>query len=195
MVIKNAKFLTTVANAKNILKDAKNEFAFVGRSNAGKSSLINALCNNKSLAKTSQTPGKTKNINYFEINNGEFTLVDLPGYGFHKAGKVENDKWDELMDGYFKFSKNLKCAFILMDIRVTPNGLDKHMIKYFVYYNIPFYVIATKSDKVSKQEQKNLTTKIALELGLAPTDVIATSSSKKTGLDKICDIFDKFITK
>ena len=195
MVIKNAKFLTTVVNAKNILTTTKNEFAFVGRSNAGKSSIINAICNNKSLAKTSQTPGKTKNINYFEINAGELTLVDLPGYGYHQAGKQENDKWDELMDGYFKASKNLKAAFILMDIRVKPNDLDKHMMKYFVFYNIPFYIIATKADKVSKQEQKNLTTKIALELGLAPTDVIATSSLKKTGLEKISEIFDKFITK
>ncbi len=195
MIIKNAKFLTTVVSSNSILANTKNEFAFVGRSNAGKSSLINALCNNKSLAKTSQTPGKTKNINYFEINAGEFTLVDLPGYGYHKAGKVENDKWDELMDGYFRASKNLKAAFILMDIRVKPNELDKHMIKYFVYYNIPFYIIATKADKVSKQEQKNLKTKIALELGLAPADVIATSSSKKTGLEKIGEIFDKFITK
>ncbi len=195
MVIKNAKFLTTVVSAKNILSNTKNEFAFVGRSNAGKSSLINAICNNKSLAKTSQTPGKTKNINYFEINAGEFTLVDLPGYGYHKAGKQENDKWDELMDGYFRASKNLKCAFILMDIRVKPNELDKHMIKYFVYYNIPFYIVATKADKVSKQEQKNLTTKIALELALVPTDVIAVSSLKKTGLDKLSEAMDKFVSK
>lgn len=195
MIIKNAKFLTTVVNSKNILNTCKNEFAFVGRSNAGKSSLINALCNNKSLAKTSQTPGKTKNINYFEVNNGEFTLVDLPGYGFHKAGKVENDKWDELMDGYFRASKNLKCAFVLMDIRVKPSELDKHMIKYFVYYNIPFYIVATKSDKISKQEQKKLATNIALELGLTLNEVIITSSSKKVGIDNLCEIFERFIVK
>ena len=193
MIIKNAKFLTTVVNGKDILKFANNEFAFVGRSNAGKSSLINALCNNKGLAKTSQTPGKTKNINYFEINNGAFTFVDLPGYGFHKAGKAEDDKWDTLMDDYFKNSKNLKCVYILMDIRVLPNNLDKQMVKYLAFYNIPFYIVATKADKISKQQANNLAQKIAHELCLTKTDVLITSSSAKTGLTELAQTFDRFL--
>ena len=114
MQIKNAKFLTTVVDGKKLLTNAKNEFAFVGRSNAGKSSLINALTNQKKLAKTSSTPGLTKNLNYFSLNNGDFHIVDLPGYGYHKAGRNEENKWSTLMEDYFLNSPNIKCVFVLM---------------------------------------------------------------------------------
>jgi len=195
MFIKKAEFEITVAESSKILKTAKNEFAFVGRSNAGKSSLINALTNNKNLAKTSSTPGLTKHINYFRMNNGEFYLVDLPGYGYHKAGKKDEERWTSLLEDYFRDSPNLKLVFVLMDIRVGANDLDRQMLKYLIYYNIPFMIVLTKADKISKAQRKNCAFKIATDLGLTINETIVTSSDQKFGLDEILNTFDRFITK
>ena len=133
MKIINAKFLTTVASNK-LLQSTKCEFAFVGKSNVGKSSLINALCNNKNLARTGKTAGVTKNINYFSINNGSFCFVDLPGYGYHTAGKTEEDKWAEILENYLINSKNLRCVFVLVDSRHEAGDNDRLMLKYLNQY-------------------------------------------------------------
>ena len=136
MEIKQAEFVTTVADGK-ILQHTKNEFAFVGRSNAGKSSLINALTKNSKLAKKGQTAGVTKNINYFSINKGQLTFVDLPGYGFHKAGGKEEQKWAVTLENYLLNSRNLKCVFVLMDCRLPASDNDVNMLKFLNHYQLP----------------------------------------------------------
>ena len=131
MVIKKAVYKTSVTNIKNILDDGVPEFAFVGRSNVGKSSLINALTNTKSLAKASATPGKTKMINYFEINDS-FRFVDLPGYGYAKTGKVHQEVWSELIGKYLEESKSLVTIFVLVDIRHLPTVQDMQMVEFLI---------------------------------------------------------------
>ena len=127
MNITSAKFVTSVVDEKDILKDEMIEFAFVGRSNVGKSSLINSLCGQKNLAKTSSTPGLTKMINYFLVNN-RFRIVDLPGYGYAKTGHKHIANWAGLMEKYLTYSPNLKTVFVLVDCRHEPSELDKMMI-------------------------------------------------------------------
>lgn len=193
MQIKSAKFLTTVVDTKNILDNTKNEFAFVGRSNVGKSSLINALTNQKRLARTSSTPGLTKNLNYFEINNGICHIVDLPGYGYHKAGKKEEEKWSTLLENYLLNSKNLKCVFVLVDCRHEPSELDKVMLSFLTYHNIPYVVIATKLDKLPKSQQGVKLEKLANSLRLTKLNVIGVSSETKQNLNLITDKMEQFL--
>ncbi len=196
MRIKSAEFVTTVATVSKIEDTNIPEFAFVGRSNAGKSSLINGLTNRKKLAHTSATPGKTKHINYFNIKNDftdDFYIVDLPGYGFHKASKAEQKLWQELIEAYLSISLSLKCVFVLMDIRHKPNNLDKQMLTFLRYYNVPAVVVATKADKLSKAQQKNYSTKIANELGFGIKDVLITSSTKKQGMEAVLQKMEQFL--
>jgi GTP-binding protein len=194
MKVKQAKFITTVANADSILTTDKNEIAFVGRSNAGKSSLINALTNQSKLAKTSSTPGKTRHINYFLLNE-EFYLVDLPGYGYHKASKSDEKRWGNLIETYLLNSKNLSCVFVLMDIRHTPSELDKQMLTFLHYYNVPYVIIATKADKLSRPKLNNYATKLANNLGLTLQDIIITSANKKQGMQQILDRAEQFLNQ
>ena len=192
MEIKQAEFLTTVADS-NILQHTKNEFAFVGRSNAGKSSLINALTRNSKLAKKGQTAGVTKNINYFLINKGQVTFVDLPGYGFHKAGRKEEEKWATTLENYLLYSKNLKCVFVLVDSRLEASDNDINMLKFLNHYQIPFVVIATKCDKLKKSEYARQRQKIAFSLALGESNVVLASSLSGEGLRQILGMMDGFI--
>ena len=192
MEIKQAEFLTTVADS-NILQHTKNEFAFVGRSNAGKSSLINALTRNSKLAKKGQTAGVTKNINYFSINKGQVTFVDLPGYGFHKAGRKEEEKWATTLENYLLYSKNLKCVFVLVDSRLEASDNDINMLKFLNHYQIPFVVIATKYDKLKKSEYARQRQKIAFSLALGESNVVLASSLSGEGLRQILGMMDGFI--
>ena len=192
MEIKQAEFLTTVADS-NILQHTKNEFAFVGRSNAGKSSLINALTRNSKLAKKGQTAGVTKNINYFSINKGQVTFVDLPGYGFHKAGRKEEEKWATTLENYLLYSKNLKCVFVLVDSRLEASDNDINMLKFLNHYQIPFLVIATKCDKLKKSEYARQRQKIAFSLALGESNVILASSQSGEGLRQILAMMDGFL--
>lgn len=191
MRIKNAKFIKSVAG-NDLLEDLP-EVAFCGRSNVGKSTLINALCNQKSLAKTSSTPGKTKLINYFSINNGEFYFVDLPGYGYHKAGKNYDERWAIFLENYLLSSKQLKVCFVLLDIRHTPSNEDMQMIKFLSYNTIPFIILATKADKLSKSQMYNACLKLASETKLGTANIIPVSSDKKINLEKVQDALDKFL--
>lgn len=188
MMIKNAKFVTTVAT--NELYNAKNEFAFVGRSNVGKSSLINALTNSKSLARTGKNAGVTRNINYFSINNDELFFVDLPGYGYHEAGKGEQDKWADILENYLLNSRGLKCVFVLVDSRREASENDRVMVKYLNQYAIPFVVVATKCDKLKKNEYEKNKRIVTHSLGLGESDVILVSSEKRFGLEKILNCID-----
>ena len=130
------------------------EIALVGRSNVGKSSLINFLTGQTKLAKVSKNPGKTKLVNYFLLNDAWY-LVDLPGYGYANVSKQEQELWDTRMEGYFEQSKMLRAVLILIDIRREPSPHDIAMMEYANYYDIPYVIIATKADKIAKSKRKN----------------------------------------
>ena len=157
MKIVSAKYITSAVDKKGLILDDTPEICFVGRSNVGKSSLINNLTGVKKLAKTSSTPGLTKMVNYFDINSNQFRFVDLPGYGFAKVGRSQKNVWSKLMEDYLKLSTSIKMVFVLLDVRHEPSQLDKMMISYLFSQGLPFSVIATKIDKLSKSSvQKNL---------------------------------------
>lgn len=190
MKIMSSEFLTSVANKDKILELDAKEFAFVGRSNCGKSSLINSLVNKKNLAKTSSNPGHTKLINYFWVNKNEndrFLLVDLPGYGFSKAGKATNESWSDLIGAYLLNAKNLKRVFVLVDIRHKPSNLDKLMIEFLYYNQIPFSVVATKVDKIPKSKIQQYLKIITSELKIAIGNVLTSSSIDRRGIENILE--------
>ena len=192
MIIKFAEFVTSIANSKNLNGLDKPEFAFVGRSNVGKSSLINSLTNRKKLAKASSTPGRTRLINIFDINHS-FYFIDLPGYGFAQASKKEQAGWQQLIGTYLENSNNLKRVFVLVDIRHLPNDKDKLMLNYLYTYNIPFNIIATKADKLSKNQINKNISQIANELHVGVDDIIISSSESKLGNDKILSLIETLI--
>ena len=189
MKIISAKYLTSVVNEKDILNDDLKEFAFVGRSNVGKSSLINALTGVKNLAKTSSTPGLTKMINYFLINNS-FKFVDLPGYGYAKTGQKHIANWAGLMEKYLLNSTLLKTVFVLVDSRHEPSELDKMMIEFLNHYQIPYMLIATKVDKLAKSKIPQNLSKIAKTLGVRRELILPFSSETLFGKDKILDYIE-----
>ena len=193
MEIKKAEFLTTVAEDKNLLLDLKNQFAFVGRSNVGKSSLINALTRNSKLAKTSSTPGKTKFVNYFSLNGGELHIVDLPGYGYHKASKDAEQKWVTLIENYFLMSTNLKCVFVLLDIRHDVSPLDLIMLQFLVANRTNFVVVLTKADKLSRNEQTRQVEAISRQIGIPKGNMVVVSSEKKQGLVELTDKMSEYM--
>ena len=189
MKILSAKYLTSVVNSNNLLSDKK-EFAFVGRSNVGKSSLINSVLGVKKLARTSSQPGRTRMINYFLINDS-FYFVDLPGYGYHKAGKQNELMWTTLMEDYLLKSQNLARVFMLVDIRHKPTELDKQMLKFLSYSSKPFTIIATKADKIAKSKLPVYLKDIAKSLLITTNNIIAYSSETGLGKDKILEIIEQ----
>ncbi len=185
MKIINAEYKISAVKKDGIIIDEIPEIAFVGRSNVGKSSLINNLVNRKKLAKTSSTPGLTKMVNYFDINSGEFRFVDLPGYGYAKTSKNQKDIWSSLMAEYLEGSTSLKLVFVLLDIRHKPTELDKMMISYLMTNQIPFSIIATKSDKLSKAQQHKALLIITKELCVRKEMIFTHSSEKGTGKEAV----------
>lgn len=190
MIIKNAKYITSAVKESDFLTNFP-EICFVGRSNVGKSSLINMLVGNKSLAKSSSTPGLTKMVNYFLINN-ELYFVDLPGYGYSKTGKKHTELWSTLLENYLLSSENLKMVFMLVDIRHEPTELDKLMHRFLFYHNIPHKVIATKADKIAKSKIFNARNEIAKALSLGVADVLAVSNLGY-GKENVLDIVENII--
>ena len=190
MVIKNAKYVTSAVKESDFLTDFP-EICFVGRSNVGKSSLINMLVGSKGLAKASSTPGLTKMVNYFLINN-ELYFVDLPGYGYSKTGKKHTELWSTLLENYLLSSENLKMVFMLVDIRHEPTELDKLMHRFLFYHNIPHKVIATKADKIAKSKIFNARNEIAKALSLGVADVLAVSNLGY-GKENVLDIVENII--
>ncbi|TGX83608.1 YihA family ribosome biogenesis GTP-binding protein [Palleniella muris] len=147
MIIKTAEYSISSPTVGQCPNDTKNEFAFIGRSNVGKSSLINMLCRHRGLAKTSATPGKTLMINHFIINK-EWYLVDLPGYGFAKRSKTVQQKLEQMIAGYILQRQQLVCTFVLIDVRHDPQLIDREFIDWLGESNIPFAIIFTKADKL-----------------------------------------------
>lgn len=192
MLIKQAEFVKSVAD-NNYYQSDMSEIAFVGRSNVGKSSLINFITNRKKLAKTSSTPGKTKLINYFIINNS-FLLVDLPGYGYAEVSKKEKTNWAKYLEEYLRTSKNLKCVYLLLDIRRTPTNQDEQMLEFLYFNRIPCKVVVTKIDTLSRSQVANQLIIICNKLGLNKEDIIVTSSWDKKGLDALLKDIEHYVS-
>lgn len=161
------------------------EIVFSGRSNVGKSSLINRLLNRKALAKVSSTPGKTATINFYDIDGAY--LVDLPGYGYAKVSKSEQRRWAELMDGYFHQQRDIRLVVQLIDSRHAPTALDLQMLEFLSDVGLPFIIVLTKSDKLKKSEQENRLDRLAHELDMFEQMpyTILTSSEKGLGMDEL----------
>lgn len=193
MQISSARFVKSSTKIKDCPNPDLPEYAFIGRSNVGKSSLINMLTNIKGLAKTSSTPGKTQLINHFIINDAWY-LVDLPGYGFAKVSKSEKKKWDQMISEYILKRANLMSVFVLIDSRIKPQQIDIDFINNLGMQQVPICILVTKSDKISQQQVvssvmdfKNKLSETWEEL----PDFIITSSKDKTGRESILKFIDK----
>ncbi len=149
----SCSFWRSFGEAKQLVPSDKYEIVLCGRSNVGKSTLINKLCNNNKLARVSSTPGKTTTINFFDLEDGY--LVDLPGYGFSKRSVSDRERWGNLMESYFSSERNIKLAILLLDSRRSPNSDDLDMIHYFNAYGIDYIVVLTKIDKLNVKEYKD----------------------------------------
>jgi ribosome biogenesis GTP-binding protein YsxC/EngB len=182
MRITKASYLCSMESLKKFPGQGRPEIALVGRSNVGKSSLINSLCNNRRLARTSSEPGKTRMVNVYSVNDA-FFLVDLPGYGFAKASGDERRRWTGMIEGYLRESQNLKHVFLLTDIRHEPTEDDCQMAQYLRHYGLPFTVIATKADKVSKAEKSRNLPVICRKLVVQPWQLMTYSSETNEGRD------------
>lgn len=193
MVIKNVNLETVCGITSTIPENTHIEIAFAGKSNVGKSSLINALMNRKSLARTSAQPGKTQTINFYNIND-ELYFVDLPGYGYAKVSEAEKEKWGKMIENYLHKSKMLKAVFLLIDIRHEPSANDRNMYEWILYQGYKPIIIATKLDKINRsQVQKHIK---MLKTGLnveKDTIVIPFSAQTKQGREEIYELIDSFL--
>ena len=192
MMIKKAKFLLSQSRFESFPQQGMPEIAMAGKSNVGKSSLINSLTRHSKLARTSSEPGKTRLINDYAINE-DFLLVDLPGYGFARAPKSEQDKWAQMIEGYLTGSQQLKHVFHLVDIRHAPTREDQMMTEYLRHYDIPFTVIATKADKLSKAQRSRSIPVICRTLAVQPWEIMTYSSEDLTGRDALLDRIDEIL--
>ena len=192
-MIKQAKFIISAASPNNIPNYDSPEIAIAGKSNVGKSSFINMLTGQNKLARTSSEPGRTRLLNFFEINGGEYYFVDLPGYGYARVNKKEKEKWGELIESYLVNSERLVNVFVLVDIRHEPSEDDKTLLKFLYAYNIPFTVIATKADKLSRMQQQKSRGVIASALGVGTANIIVTSAEKGIGKEDVFKRIDQLL--
>lgn len=190
MIIKSVN-LETVCGITSVLpENTRPEIAFAGKSNVGKSSLINALMNRKSYARISATPGKTQTINFYNINE-ELYLVDLPGYGYAKVSEQEKEKWGQLIERYLHGSSQLKAVFLLVDIRHEPSANDKMMYEWVVSQGYHLIIIATKLDKIKRSQVDKHLKMLRTGLSLVPgTKIIPFSSMTKQGRDEIWELVE-----
>ena len=184
MEIKSAEFITSMASYGNFAGKGLKQIAVAGKSNVGKSSMINCLCRRNKLAKTSATPGKTKLINVFLLNRS-FHLIDLPGYGFAKVDKQEKARWGKMMQDYFEQADELRHVFCLVDIRHEPTEDDKQMNLFLRQMGIPFTVIATKADKISRGARQKHLAPICRALLVQPWEILCFSSEDRTGREEL----------
>ena len=193
MIIKHVNLETVCGITSTFPENVHPEIAFAGKSNVGKSSLINALMNRKSLARTSAQPGKTQTINFYNVNE-EIYLVDLPGYGYAKVSQQEKIKWGELIERYLHESKQLKVVFLLIDIRHEPSVNDKEMYDWIVYQGFKPVIIATKLDKIKRSQVQKHLKAIREGLGVSKgTIMIPFSAETKQGREEIWSMMDKII--
>lgn len=193
MVIKNVSLETVCGVTSKMPDNPYCEVAFAGKSNVGKSSLINALMNRKSLARTSSQPGKTQTINFYNIND-EMYLVDLPGYGYAKASEAQKEKWGEMVERYLHSSKQLKAVFLLVDIRHDPSANDKNMYEWMLYQGFSPIIIATKQDKIKRSQLAKQLKAIKDGLGAKPgTQILPFSAETKQGREEIWELIETII--
>lgn len=188
MIIKSAKLETVCGITSTFPENDKIEIAFAGKSNVGKSSLINALVNRKALARTSSQPGKTQTINFYKVND-EVYFVDLPGYGYAKVSEEVKAKWGNLIERYLNKSEMLKAVFLLVDIRHEPSANDKNMYEWIVYQGYDPIIIATKLDKIKRSQVAKHVKMLKTGLNVKPgTKVIPFSATTKQGREEIWEI-------
>lgn len=193
MVIKSVELEIVCGVTSKIPLTDKPEIAFAGKSNVGKSSLINGLMNRKSLARISGQPGKTQTINFYNINNCMY-LVDLPGYGYAKVSVAEKEKWGKMIENYLHTSKQLKAVFLLIDIRHEPSANDKQMYEWIVYQGYDPIIIATKLDKIKRSQVAKHISMIRKGLEVKPgTEVLPYSALTKQGREEIWALMDKLL--
>lgn len=193
MKIESAEFICSSVKQSQYPEDNMPEIAFAGRSNVGKSSLLNLLTQRKKLAKVSSSPGKTRTINFFNINNS-FRIVDLPGYGYAQVSKKEAESWGPMMEAYLSGRKGLKKCILLVDCRHDPTAQDKQMYEYLQYYHLDGIVIATKADKISKNELNKNIANIRKQLNMSGDDIIiAVSTLNKTGVNEVLSCFESLV--
>ena len=190
MEIKKAEFITSLPAYRDFPGKGLPEFAFAGRSNVGKSSLLNSLTRRNKLAKVSATPGKTRLINVFRIND-TFHLIDLPGYGYAQVDKNEKRRWGEMMDGYFNRSDALRLTLHLVDIRHAPTKDDLTMNAFLRSSGLPFYVVATKLDKISRAQRLPCLTLLYRALSVQPWQVLPYSSETGEGRDQLLALIEQ----
>lgn len=180
---KKVSFITSIARAADLKDFNLDEIAVVGRSNVGKSSFINMLAE-RTIARTSKDPGRTRLLNFFDFD-GRFVLVDLPGYGYAKAGKDEQMKWKELIEKYLLGSKRLKNVLLLVDARHTPTEKDLQMMNFLFFHNLPFTVVATKSDKIPKSKIPVYIREIAKSMKIGVENIFVVSNLSSQGKEAV----------
>ena len=181
----NVKFTAAYGTSKQLPPSTRAEVSFVGRSNVGKSSLMNKLFNRKTLAKVSATPGKTSTINFFEAEWADF--VDLPGYGFAQVSKSEKARWREMIEGYYNQDREFCCVVSLIDIRHPATALDVNMIEFLIAAELPFMIVCTKADKLSKNKCAQSIAALRRQLGFSrdEVEIIPISSANGSGIDDL----------
>jgi len=193
MIIRKSELLITAAKKEQYPETVVPEIAFAGKSNVGKSSMINAMLNRRNLARTSSSPGKTQTINFYNIND-RFNFVDLPGYGYAKVSKQEKDKWGGMTETFFKFRNQLKEVVLLVDIRHEPGVNDQQMYEWIRSFNYTGYVIATKADKLSRSQQIKCISAIKKTLKIEDSKLIfPISAPSKQGVEEIWSLFEEIL--
>lgn len=197
MTIKSARFALSLAALRSFPEQGLPEIAMAGKSNVGKSSLINSLLGRSKLARISAEPGKTRLVNFYRVAASrqdaqplDFFLVDLPGYGFAKAPKAERAKWAEMIEGYLENSAHLKRVLQLVDIRHAPTRDDQLMVEYLRHYDLPFSVVATKADKLSKAQRSRSIPVICRALAVQPWEIVCYSSEDGTGREQLLSLLE-----
>jgi GTP-binding protein len=197
MIIKTAEFIVSNTDPGKCPTNKLPEFAFIGRSNVGKSSLINMVVNHKNLAKTSSTPGKTQTINHFLVN-AEWFLVDLPGYGYAAANKIARQGWPAMIETYLKKRETLQNTFVLIDSRLEPQAIDLDFIAWIGKHELPFSIVFTKADKLSKGAVANSIAAWKRKLSATWEELppmFKTSAEKKEGRDELLEYIGSILTR
>ena len=178
-----ARFVRSYGKASDLPEPTTPEVSFAGRSNVGKSSLLNSLVGRKALAKVSSTPGRTANINFFDVDG--VTFVDLPGYGYAKVSKGERQRWADLIGGYFEQERSFNLVVSLVDIRLEAQAIDQQMMEFLQEEELPFVVALTKADKLSRPKQQSQVARLSKQLGVPREQMVVTSAETGLGIDEL----------